>query len=125
MTEGARPLRRSGASRFGAFAVSAALLAALIVPMLLVILAGPGLDASTSDGHAAGDVAGIASAAVGGAQRLIAGGRDAVPVPLPFAVVAATRPADRFVRRPMPDPALESAPASSDAARASDEARLF
>ena len=113
---------RSGASRFGAFAVGAALLAALIIPMLVVILAGPGLD--STDGHAVGDAAGIASAAVGGAQRLVAGGRDAVPVALPLPTRAIVRPADRAASSPAPERALEPAVASSDAASAPDEARL-
>lgn len=116
---------RSNASRLGAIAVGAALLAALIVPILLVLLAGPGLDANTRDGHAAGDVAGIASAAVGGAQRLLVGARNAVPVALPVPAGASTRPADRVGARPAPPPAFGPAVATTDAARAPDETRPF
>ncbi len=119
------PGPRSGASRFGAIAVGAALLAALIVPMLVVLLAGPGLDANSTDGRAASDVAGIASAAVGGAQRLIAGGRDAVPVALPLPTSAIARPADRAVLLPAPERVFEPVVATTDASSTTDAARRF
>ncbi len=78
-----RRARHPIASRVTAFAVGSALVAALLVPMIVLVLAGASHDARTIDGHAAGDAAGAASAAVGGAQRLLTGGRDCVPVELP------------------------------------------
>ena len=89
-----RPTRHPLASRLSAFAVGAALVAALLVPMVVMVLAGASLDARTFDGHAAGDAAGTASAAVGGAQRLLAGGRDAIPVALPISSRSVLAPID-------------------------------
>lgn len=89
-----RRTRHSVASRLSALAVGAALVAALLVPMIVMVLAGASLDARTFDGHAAGDAAGTASAAVGGAQRLLAGGRDAIPVALPISSRSVLAPID-------------------------------
>ncbi len=113
------------ASRLSAFAVGAALVAALLVPMVVMVLAGSSLDASTFDGHAAGDAAGTASAAVGGAQRLLAGGRDSVPVALPVCPSAAFAPADACaalasIFAPSPPRA-----ASGDAAATVEASRRF
>ena len=126
MTNGARlPRTGSRAARFGALAIGAALLAALIVPMLVVMLAGPGLDVNTTEGHAAGDAARIASAAVGGAQRLLAGGRDAAPVALPPPANMVARPADLATSRPAHERAPKPRVASTDAAAAPEQARRF
>lgn len=81
MSAGSPPPRLK--SRLSAFAVGAALVAALLVPVLVLVLAGASIGSQAIDGHAAGDAAGTASAAVGGAQRLLTRSRDFVPVEIP------------------------------------------
>lgn len=112
------------ASRLAGFAIAAGLVAALLVPMLVVVLAGMATDATPVDGHVASDAAGIASVAVGGAQRLLAAGRDALPVALPIPSNSSVPIADGHVREPAPDRRAQALPAS-DAAAACEAARRF
>lgn len=123
MTDRSAPRRL--ASSLSALAVSTALVAALLVPILVMVLAGASLDAQTIDGHAAGDAAGTASAAVGGAQRLLAGGRDAAPVSLPPCLYALVSPADDFAAIDAIAAPSRPRTACGDAAATTEAARRF
>lgn len=116
--------KNRASSRLGSMALGAALVAALLVPIVAMMLCGAAFE-STHDGHAAGDAVGAASAAVGGAQRLLCGGRDAIPGALPTLFSLGSRALDVptvtrwFARRA--EPTTES----GDAAATSEPERLF
>lgn len=104
-------------SSVGGIMVAAALLAALLVPIVGMMLAGGPSDCT-------GDAVGAASAAVAGAQRLLLCGRDTVPVALPSLLVIATRPVDApVVARGRG--VVRATPARSDASAASEAERRF
>lgn len=104
-------------SSVGGVLVAAALLAALLVPIVGMMLAGGPSDCTS-------DAVGAASAAVAGAQRLLLCGRDTVPVVLPGLLVVATRPVDtHLVARGRS--VVRATPARSDASAASEAERRF